>query len=63
MKIYAERASRATNQLLGDLLALAGVMFWVWLATKVHDMVGDLAGPGRDAENAGNNLARSLRSR
>jgi hypothetical protein len=62
MKLYAERPWHATNQLLGDLLMLGWVIFWVWLATKVHDKVGDLAGPGRDAENAGDSLARSLRS-
>lgn len=62
MKMYAERPWHATNQLLGDLLVLAWVIFWVWLATRVQDNVGDLAGPGRDAEDAGDNLARSLHS-
>ncbi|MGZ4610542.1 MAG: hypothetical protein ACXV2H_09830 [Actinomycetes bacterium] len=60
MKLYAERPLRATNQLLGDLLVLGWVVFWIWLATAVHDKVGALAGPGREAENAGNNLATSL---
>ncbi|MGZ4639153.1 MAG: hypothetical protein ACXV2J_08860, partial [Actinomycetes bacterium] len=62
MKLYAERPLRATNQLLGDLLVLGWVVFWIWLATAVHDKVGALAGPGREAENAGNNLATSLHS-
>jgi hypothetical protein len=60
MKIYADRPLRATNQLLGDELVVLWVVVWVWLATKVHDKVGDLAGPGREAESAGNNLARGL---
>jgi hypothetical protein len=60
MKLYADRPLRATNQLLGDLLVVVWVIFWVWLARLVHEKVGDLAGPGRDAEDAGRNLARSL---
>jgi hypothetical protein len=62
MKFYADRPLHATNQVLGDLLVLAWVVLWVWLATVVHDKVEALAGPGRQAEDAGSSLARSLGS-
>jgi hypothetical protein len=60
MKLYADRPLSATNKLLGDLLVVAWAVLWVWLATVVHGKVAALAGPGRDAEDAGRGLATSL---
>lgn len=60
MKVYADRPVWATNQVLGDLLVVGWVAFWVWAATKTHHAVEELAGPGRQAEDAGRSLQSSL---
>lgn len=62
MKLYAERPSRVTSQLVGDVLVLCWVVLSVWLGRVVYGAVSDLAGPGRDAEQAGRSLQRSLTS-
>lgn len=60
MKVYADRPVWATNQLLGDLLVLAWIGFWIWAATKTHHLVIQLEAPGKQAEHAGRSLQSSL---
>src|SRR4051794_17815671 len=60
MKLYADRPLHATNQLLGDGLALAWRVFWTWLASKALERVAALGGPGAAADRAGPHLARTL---
>lgn len=60
MKIYADRFSTAARQLLTDLLVVAWVYLWIRAALWLHDMVGQLAVPGRKLEGAGGGLADNL---
>ena len=60
MKLYADRPLWATNQVLGDLLIVVWVAFWVWVATRTHAAIERLAEPGRQAEQAGRELQSSL---
>jgi len=59
MKIYAQTPRMRNAQILRDLLTLAWVGVWVWVGTRVHDLVAALAGPGRAVESAGQDLSRS----
>ena len=59
MKIYAQTPRMRNAQILRDLLTLAWVGVWVWVGTRVHDLVAALAGPGKAVESAGQDLSRS----
>jgi hypothetical protein len=59
MKIYAQTPRMRNAQILRDLLTLAWVGIWVWVGTRVHDLVAALASPGRAVESAGQDLSRS----
>ncbi|MDX8047787.1 hypothetical protein SK571_00195 [Lentzea sp. BCCO 10_0798] len=56
MKWYADRPARFTRQLIADLLALAWVALWIWVATTVHDWVLQLRAPGDGLVNAGGSI-------
>ncbi|MCU1578632.1 MAG: hypothetical protein JWP19_836 [Rhodoglobus sp.] len=53
MKLYSDFAPRRTRQVIGDLLALAAIAAWVWLGIVVYQLVENLAGFGRQMEDAG----------
>jgi len=57
VRIYADRPRVALRQLLADLLVVA----WVYVAVRgalwLHDLVAQLAVPGRKLEEAGGGLA------
>jgi hypothetical protein len=61
MKLYADGSARRTGQLLGDLLLVAWVLLWVWLAGVVRDATLALATPGEQIARAGGGLASGLR--
>jgi len=61
MKMYADGPARRTGQMLGDLLLVAWIGLFVWLADIVHDAALALAVPGREIEEAGGGLAERLR--
>ncbi|RDI27547.1 hypothetical protein [Lentzea flaviverrucosa] len=56
MKWYADRPARFTRQLIADLLAVAWVATWIWVATTVHDWVLELRAPGDGLVNAGGDI-------
>ncbi len=56
MKWYADRPVRLTRQLIADLLAVAWVALWIWVATTAHDWVLELRAPGDGLVNAGGNI-------
>jgi len=60
MKLYADQPFRATNQVLGDLLVVGWTALWVWAGFRLHDLVLGLAAPGKQAEEAGRTLQKSL---
>ena len=61
MKLYADLDPRRTIQVVGDLLLVAWVVLWIWLADVVHDATMALAKPGRMLEAAGGALGDKLR--
>ena len=61
MRWYADAPARRARQLAGDLLAVGWVALWVWVALEVRERVAALAAPGREVQDAGNQLAASLR--
>src|SRR5688572_32981980 len=56
MKWYADRPARFTRQLIADLLAVAWVALWIWVATTAHDWVLQLRAPGDGLVNAGGDI-------
>jgi hypothetical protein len=60
MKLYADRHRIATGQFVSDLCVVAWVASWIWVATKVHDLVEKLAVPGKKIEDAGTGIAGGL---
>ncbi|MDT7785887.1 MAG: hypothetical protein QOF58_4306 [Pseudonocardiales bacterium] len=56
MKWYADRPGRLTRQLIADLLAVAWVAIWIWVATTAHDWVLELRAPGDGLVNAGGDI-------
>ncbi len=60
MKMYADTALRRTRQLLTDLLFLAWLAAWVWIALIVHDGTMALAAPGRQVDESATTMADGL---
>lgn len=56
MKWYADRPVRLTRQLIADLLAVAWIALWIWVATTAHDWVLQLRAPGDGLVNAGGDI-------
>jgi hypothetical protein len=61
MRIYAEKAGRASRQIASDLVVAWWIGLWVWIGMRIHDLVNKLAGPGRTMEEAGAGFATTLR--
>jgi hypothetical protein len=60
MKPYADQPARRFRQILGDLLLVTWVILWVRVGRAVHDVVGELAAPGRALESAGTSLGSGM---
>lgn len=60
MKIYAERPTRVTAQVCGDLLTVAWVAAWIWLGLRLRDEILALAQPARRVGEASSGLANAL---
>jgi hypothetical protein len=60
VKIYADLPGVRAGQFLSDLLVLAWVVGWIWVANWVYDRVSTLAAPGRKIEDAGVGMAGGL---
>ncbi len=61
MRLYAQTPLRRIRQLGGDLILLAWCLAWILIADFLHDLVSELAGPGRLLEDAGRDLTGSMR--
>src|SRR2546429_3110075 len=60
MKLYADTPTRREWQLATDLLVVAWLAFWIWLATKLFDLVLKLGVPGQKLSSAGTGMADGL---
>ncbi|MDQ3579901.1 MAG: hypothetical protein M3443_20350, partial [Actinomycetota bacterium] len=61
MRLYAQTPLHRTRQLVGDMILLAWCIAWILIAKFLHDLVSELAGPGRLVEDAGRDLTDSMR--
>lgn len=61
MKLYADLPVRRARQLAGDLLLVAWIVLWSWLAAQVHDATLRLAVPGERIADASTAMAERLR--
>jgi hypothetical protein len=62
MKPYAESTSLRMRQMVGDISLLVWVAAWAFAGVQIHDLVEQLAGPGRSVEQAGGSFVRALES-
>lgn len=60
MKLYADTPVRRTRQLTGDLIVIAWVAVWIWLALELRERLLKLAAPGEALERAGTSFSGSL---
>ncbi|MFN8196628.1 MAG: hypothetical protein U0R80_20350 [Nocardioidaceae bacterium] len=60
MKLYADTPARRTRQVVADLLVVAWLVGWVWVAGVVHDGTLALAAPGRQVESSATTMADGL---
>lgn len=60
VKLYADRVPVALRQLLTDLVVVVWVYLWIRVAVWIHDVVEQLAAPGRKLEGAGRGIADNL---
>lgn len=60
MKLYAATPFHLLRQLLGDVLLLLWIAFWVWAGITVHDVTMELAGPGRQVAESATGLSGAM---
>src|SRR5918992_4104232 len=60
MKLYAEVGSMRARQVATDACVVAWTGVWVWVGSRVRDVVGRLAGAGEAMERAGAGFTRPL---
>ena len=60
MRLYADRLPTVLRQVVTDLFMIAWVYAWVRVALWLHDLVQQLAVPGRKLEGAGAGIAEGL---
>lgn len=57
---YAETSELRGRQVRGDVAVAVWVLVWLWTGRAVHDAVSRLGAPGRDLQEAGDQLAGGL---
>jgi hypothetical protein len=60
VKLYADSAGARARQVLTDLLVVAWLGLWVWLAMKLYQLVLTLRVPGQKLAGAGDGMAGGL---
>lgn len=60
MKLYADAPLRRLRQIIADLLFLAWLASWMWIALVVHDGTLELAGPGHQIASSATGMAEGL---
>jgi hypothetical protein len=58
MRLYAEIPARRARQVAFDIGAVVWVLGWIWVAVRIHDLVGTLSGPlGEALKGAGSAIS------
>jgi hypothetical protein len=60
MKLYSDFAGHRIIQVLADLVALAVIVLAIWAAVVVHAAIVVLAGIGKNLEDAGSGLRKTM---
>jgi hypothetical protein len=60
MRLYADTTGRLGRQLFSDLFVLVWLVFWIWLAITLYDLVVKLGVPGQKLADAGDGMAGGL---
>ena len=60
MQLYSDYPGRRTRQIVGDLLAIAAIALWVWLGVFLFQLIEQLAGFGRQMEEAGAGFRQTM---
>lgn len=60
LKFYASTPGRRTRQLAADIGFVCWGLFWLWVATRVHDLVLMVGAPGEGLESMGSALAENM---
>jgi hypothetical protein len=55
--LYASNPTRRALQVAGDVICVAWVALWVWIAKFVFDLINKLAVPGEYLERSGNGIS------
>ena len=57
MKLYADTPARRHRQIMADVGFVLWAIVWIWLASKMYDLVLMLGAPGVAIESAGSSLS------
>jgi hypothetical protein len=60
MKLYSDFAARRTLQIVSDLVAIAVIAVAIWAGEAIHAAIITLAGMGKNLEDAGSGLAKTM---
>jgi hypothetical protein len=60
MKLYSDFAARRTLQIVSDLVAIAVITVAIWAGEAIHAAIITLAGMGKNLEDAGSGLAKTM---
>jgi hypothetical protein len=62
MMLYAELPARRARQIVADVGVALWILVWVWVGTRVFDLVERLGAPGRTVSGAGRDLVEQLQA-
>lgn len=60
MKVYADMPARRQRQIAADVGFVLWTLLWLWLATRLYDLVLMLGGPGAAMESAGSSFSQNM---
>lgn len=60
MKLYADTPARRHRQIMADVGFVLWAIVWIWLASKMYDLVLMLGAPGVAIESAGTSLSDNM---
>ncbi|MET0734992.1 MAG: hypothetical protein ABWY55_05020 [Microbacterium sp.] len=60
MKLYSDFGPRRTRQVFADVIALAFIAAWIWFGVTVYGLIAELAGFGRQMEDAGAGIRETM---
>lgn len=59
-KLYADTTVRRTRQIVSDVWFVIWTVLWIWLATRLYDLIIPLGTPGVKLQEAGDSLSSNM---